>query len=35
MLTVKQVFELARDGAFEQYNSAIKYGSFTLAKQVF
>lgn len=35
MLTVKQVFELARDGAFEQYNSAIKYGEFTLAKQKF
>lgn len=35
MLTVKQVFELARDGAFEQYNSAIKYGAFTLAKQNF
>lgn len=35
MLTVKQVFELARDGAFEQYNSAIKYGNFTLAKQNF
>lgn len=35
MLTVKQVFELARDGAFEQYNSAIKYGEFTLAKQNF
>lgn len=35
MLTAKQVFELARDGAFEQYNSAIKYGVFTLAKQKF
>lgn len=35
MLTVKQVFELARDGEFEQYNSAIKYGNFALAKQNF
>lgn len=35
MLTVKQVFELARDGEFEQYNSAIKYGDFALAKQNF
>lgn len=35
MLTVKQVFEVARDGEFEQYNSAIKYGNFALAKQNF
>ena len=35
MLTVKQVFGLARDGEFEQYNSAIKYGDFALAKQNF
>lgn len=35
MMTVKQVFELARDGEFEQYNSAIKYGNFALAKQNF
>ena len=35
MLTVKQVFELARGKALEQYNSAIKYGNFALVMQNF
>lgn len=35
MLTVKQVFELARGKTLEQYNSAIKYGNFALVMQNF
>lgn len=35
MLTVKQVFELARGKALEQYNSAIKCGNFALVMQNF
>lgn len=35
MLTVKQVFELARDGAYKQYNFAVKCNSFSRAEQNF
>ena len=35
MLTVKQVFELARDAAYKQYNFAVKCNSFSRAEQNF
>lgn len=35
MLTVKQIFELARDGAFEQYNFATKTNNFYGAHRIF
>ena len=35
MLTVKQIFELARDGTFEQYSFAIKSGNFSGARAIF